>query len=304
MVAFTQGRVRRIFALLVFGIFAVQTFGWGEFGHEAVADLAWAQAKAATRLRLAEIFKGAPEIFKARVGVEALEHAALWPDIIRSAYRDKDDPHDEDLVAFEPLGVTSASKADGFHYANFDKNKTLICVGNRCAVGAINRCLAVLKSGASSERQKAEALCYLVHCVGDLHQPLHAGFPTDFGGNSISVVKLAGKKKQQTLHGVWDSAMLKTLSFRTTALYVDDVLSPLVPSIKAEAMASLVPADWAAESHALAISAAYSDENGKRVKSNAELSQKYLDRGIAVTNRQIALAGLRLAALLDDAVAQ
>jgi hypothetical protein len=98
-----------------------------------------------------------------------------------------------------------------WHYVNFPRDADCLydgdrmCIQGNCVVGAIERQLALLASDAPDERRLL-ALKYVVHFVGDVHQPLHAGFADDRGGNTY---QLQANGRGTNLHALWDSAMLQ-----------------------------------------------------------------------------------------------
>src|SRR6185295_3330145 len=110
----------------------------------------------------------------------------------------------------------------------------------------------------ASKDQRQEALKFLVHFVGDIHQPLHIGRKTDKGGNSISV-KLFNKSGN--LHSVWDSGLIKHRGLGWDA-YAKELEGKVKPADKKKWLAVTDPADWATESHHLAEDHAYLTPNG------------------------------------------
>lgn len=131
---------------------------------------------------------------------------------------------------------------------------------------------------------------FLVHFVGDVHQPLHLGRASDRGGNDIEVTF---NHKKTNLHSLWDTGLLVH-----TGLSRDEYLAGLnrmvKPAAKAEWLDSLDPVDWATESHVLAHSYAYV------VPKNGKVSDAYYRRNIIVVDERLAAAGIRLAAVLNN----
>jgi hypothetical protein len=125
------------------------------------------------------------------------------------------------LLALEP-GATLASISTwadevrnpataAWHYVNFPRegsctyNAEQLCPGGACVVSAIERQAAVLGS-AEPDVDRLRALKYVVHFVGDIHQPLHAGYADDRGGNSY---QLQAFGRGSNLHSVWDSGLIR-----------------------------------------------------------------------------------------------
>ena len=137
---------------------------------------------------------------------------------------------------------------------------------------------------------RAIALKYLVHFVGDLHQPFHAYGPLK-GGNGIPVVVFGSATcgtHNCNLHAVWDSGLILHRE-------LDDgqYLALLEKEIRVarETAGTEDPAAWAAESYAAALTAL--------VPANGAVDQSYYERQIPVVNARLELAGLRLAAVLN-----
>jgi hypothetical protein len=127
------------------------------------------------------------------------------------------------LLALEP-GATMASistwadehrtpQTAAWHYVNFPRGDCNYeperdCPDGRCVVDAIERQAKILGSNAPDE-QRLKALKYLVHFVGDVHQPLHGGHQDDKGGNTY---QLQSFMRGSNLHAVWDSGLIKNLN--------------------------------------------------------------------------------------------
>jgi hypothetical protein len=151
--------------------------------------------------------------------------------------------------------------------------------------------LNVLKSSDGPLAEKELALDYLVHLVGDLHQPLHVGFLDDMGGTKI---KVTFEGKAQTLHALWDAGILQTEtgSARTIAKRLDEECS----EDDRMAWQAGTPADWANESLALTIGYVYP------LPESHEISTDYVQRALPILHKRLEQAGVRLAWLLNQAM--
>jgi hypothetical protein len=161
---------------------------WGDIGHRIVADLAWRQLDPSAKAEVERLLKAD--------GSDSLADVASWPDQLRN------DPENKELgKATAPL-----------HYADFHDpkchyNPPVDCADGKCVVGGLEKYVAILGDRHKSNAERAEALKFVVHFVGDVHQPLHAGNRDDKGGNEYQV-QFDGKGTN--LHSVWDSKMLYT----------------------------------------------------------------------------------------------
>jgi hypothetical protein len=196
---------------------------------------------------------------------------------------------------------------------------------------AITDQIALLRSPGIDPQKKADALRFLIHFVGDLHQPLHATTNNDQGGNCVPVTffdappQLRNPETESyapNLHGVWDVNILERM---TTGKTSDQVASELEGSFRSEiARRKKGSADvngWAWESYQLAQKVVYgnlpvrvpveapqtikscADDNHiatRMLKLDERLEQPYQDSAAPVVQQQIAKAGARLALLLNQ----
>lgn len=231
---------------------------WGPTGHRAVGRIAEHHLTPEAQQGVAAI-----------LGPLSLAQVSTWPDDIRS------DP--------------SWKQATPWHFLSIDDNETLETTA-RAADGdilaSIQRFEKVLRDPQAERPAKAEALKFLVHLVGDIHQPLHVGRRADRGGNEIIVLWFS---QPSNLHSVWDSGMIDNtkLSFTELAEFVDH---PTPEEVAAWQSASV--ADWIKESFD-ARQQVY--DLGKR-----DLGYDYAFRQMPLVERRLAQAGVRLAGLLNS----
>ena len=133
---------------------------------------------------------------------------------------------------------------------------------------------------------KIEALRFLIHFVGDLHQPLHAADRRDKGGNGLIVFM---KSRRTNLHRVWDEDLVEALGPDAGAV-AGSIEAGLSPQDKAR-LAAGTPADWANESFSVAAKEIYA-----RIPSRGpvRLPRDYARRENAAVRLQLARAGIRL----------
>jgi hypothetical protein len=171
-------------------------------------------------------------------------------------------------------------------------------------VTVIADCVANLKDASASDQDKAKALRFLIHLVGDCHQPLHCATRCthenadgDRGGNDFHVV---GAKN---LHSYWDGGVTlftdvkRPLSAQGKAKilgYANTFTNAYPASSMPSKVKNLNPESWAKDSNELAVSAAYN------LPENSKPSSSYKTKAKKVVRNQVALAGYRLAAVLND----
>ena len=139
---------------------------------------------------------------------------------------------------------------------------------------------------------RATALKFLVHFVGDLHQPLHA-LSLGRGGNDIPVVVFGESRCGSfpcNLHGVWDSGLIARRRL-SDARYLAE-LTRLIVARRLDRRAPGTPADWAMESLQVARAAL--------LPASGRVDESYYRTHIAVVDERLALGGLRLAAILNE----
>jgi hypothetical protein len=206
------------------------------------------------------------------------------------------------LLALEP-GATLASISSAvddertpldaaWHYVNLPRDAACRydaardCPGGDCVVAALDRQRAILRSTAS-DGERLQALKYVVHLVADVHQPLHAGFADDRGGNRFQVQSLG---RGTNLHAVWDVDLVDSWPGGTTAL-----LAALKAASRARSE-PIDPARWAAESCRIVSSPGFYP--GRR-----EISDEYRVTWAPALRERLSSAARRLAAVLNDALA-
>lgn len=254
--------------------------GWSLEGHRLVGEIAERQLSAAARTEVARL-----------LAVEAeptLAGVAGWADEIR----------DEGSSA---LGKRSRN----WHYLNFPRGADCRyepardCPGGNCVVGAIAAQHAILADQRRPLAERRDALKFLVHFVGDVHQPMHAGFGDDRGGNEFQV-NYRGRGARHpggdgtNLHSIWDYRLLRSAGLSLDG-YVERLLASPLPTDPVPA-SELPPRDWALESCRL-IADHQLYPRGHRIGDD------YIERHRPLAEARVRLAAVRLAALLEQALA-
>jgi hypothetical protein len=157
----------------------------------------------------------------------------------------------------------------------------------------VERLFQILKDTAQPKEKRVEALMYLVHLVGDIHQPLHAAeHNEDNGGNYVFVTLF---DQPTSLHMLWDEGIIGKYVY-DWGEYVRRLDKRWFPGKDIAALQRGEPADWANESHKAAVDVAYALPPGHHLKED------YYNKSLAVVDRQLAVAGLRLARVLNEAL--
>lgn len=258
------------FLLAIFLI--APAFAWGGDGHQIVCLVAEAGLNKDAKAMITSLLDGA--------GISDAE-IANWADQIR-----QDRP---ETGPWHYVNISISSK--GFE-ATHDSNN-----GNN-VVDKVAELAKVVADKSQPKLKRAEALKFLVHLVGDIHQPMHCGDRNDRGGNTRLVFFLE-QPEAESLHRVWDSEILW---HHKGPMRVADYADKLVANIdknKSAKWTSGTPIDWANESMALSRDVAYANvpADGRPPK----LDQAYVDKAADTVDEQLTKAGVRLAALLNRA---
>lgn len=260
---------------------------WGVVGHRVVARLAWALMTPAARDHAASLFEVGPEPGRDTRAHEAFVAAATWADEVRPDRPETYNWHFVDI----PVGE-----------ARYDAARD--CPPTEkgdCAIAQIARARLEVVDASRSLALRAEALKFLIHIVGDLHQPLHAIDNHDRGGNDVKVAALRGEDGRGTnLHAVWDTGLVN-LSTETEIARADRLLAQLRQQTPPPAV-TLDAVLWAEESHEIGVRVVYRYPSFRPTGPGPDpivLDDAYRAAATAEIDRRQQLAGVRLGTLLN-----
>jgi hypothetical protein len=284
---------------------------WGEIGHRVVAHVAASQLTPAARANIARILgvQNTPAAID-----KALSDAAEWPDsVARSKYTQTVVWH------FIDLGLKPNAAKDGALWTSPDT-----------AFARIVKFFGTIKARARDELERGSDLKFLVHLVGDIHQPLHTTTDQDRGGNCVAVVfaTKAGPMSAPTeLHATWDRGVIEDrLGVNTAAIaqqllhahaaQVPAMLKTAADAVKSNPMQAA--RDWVNESHGIALTQLYAaldppvpafetrpvaadchDAAPVFKGKTWKLKAPAVTADIAIIDDRLLVAGLRLAAMLN-----
>lgn len=306
-------------ALLLFPLlFAPAAFGWGCDGHQMVALIARAhltkKASAAVDRLLAQYpIDPALKRYCQELSGDPMANAATWPDDIRSINKTAS-WHFVDI----PLTVTTTG---GSLDAWCPPVGESIDGKDRpgCIVKAIAYNLAILRNREQSGAARADALRYIIHFVGDIHQPLHDADNDDRGGN-CTVMSFFGEQRPTNLHSIWDSRILErelTATKTTPAAYAHTLDVKFAAQGRAFRNKKPDPTAWAWEGFTLAKTVTYGNlrpgiplespavptncdaERDKVAGLHIAISDDYFAEAAPQVDQQLVKAGNRLAGLLN-----
>jgi hypothetical protein len=283
------GRIASILAAATLAAGAAPAYAWGPEGHAIIAEIAEARLTPSALATIHQLLK--PE------GHEHLDEIASWAD------------------AWSHEGHAETGP---WHYVNipvdaagYDAGRD--CADGNCVVVKLQHFAAILGDRNASAEDRAQALKFVVHFVGDIHQPLHCANHDDQGGNAV---KLSYLGNDTNLHAVWDLGIIEAaLGVQLGPNYAPDLAATqaeaqsLRPSISAEdahlwapiglaARLDRVSVDWTDETHGLA-RGVYRDVPPQR---DAGWDTAYQRTEWPVVETQLKRAGVRLAELLNEAL--
>lgn len=176
---------------------------WGKVGHEIVGNLAQRQLNTKAQTEVSRLL--------ATESVPTLSGIAMWADQLRA--------NDPEMF----------KKTSRWHYINFLRDgicefvPARDCPDGNCVVAAINKNFMILSDKNRSDKERNEALKFLVHFIGDVHQPFHASYADDRGGNTYQVSyqgkawkpfknsdPYAATNPGWNIHSVWDSLIIES----------------------------------------------------------------------------------------------
>lgn len=283
-------------------------FAWQDTGHMVVAQIAYLRLTPAARARVDSLLVAQPN----RRPLIHLCAGSYTPETCEKTY----DPVTIAVWMDDFRGDSLNESYTPWHYINFrplfDGIPEASNIGPEPenVLARINWAINTLRQGTGSVRRDAEALGFLYHLVGDVHQSLHAttrfsaAHPEgDAGGNGFKV-QMPAETHVTNLHAFWDAAggsfgfvapkrpldqaakdRILALANETTKEYPADA----TPEWK-----DLDPHTWVVESNTLARQVAYA-----KIKDGEQPTQAYVDEAQKLSRKRIAIAGYRLAGVLN-----
>ncbi len=243
---------------------------WGAEGHNIIAYIAASELTPNAKASVSDLLEGD--------AASSMVRASTWADEIRSSRRETAPWHYVN-IRLQNTGYVSSRD----------------CMNDDCVVAQVQRDIKIIGDKSISKPIRAEALRFLIHFVGDVHQPLHCVDNDDRGGNSVRV-RLNGT--QTNLHAVWDSSIVETLGLSASAIAVSLEKTISKDQVLAWQHSSVV--EWANESFNIARGTIYTRLPGKgQTEAPILLPATYAHSQAPVVANQLEKAGVRLAGILN-----
>ncbi|MFI3265467.1 MAG: S1/P1 nuclease [Rikenellaceae bacterium] len=240
---------------------ALQAMAWGQMGHDVTAYIAEKNLNKKAAKAVKEILDG-----------HSLVYYSSWLD--------------------------SASNTDEYkftktwHYRNVDKGHTVETMPlneNGDVVRAVEQIVTEIKTGKLTGKEEKVAVMMLIHLVGDLHCPMHAGRLSDLGGNRHRVFFFG---RETNLHSIWDSALIESAHKWSYAGWWEQ-LDIISKQEKAEIQKG-EPIEWFTQT------VEYASDIYTNTPINSKLSYDYITKYAPIAEQQLLNAGLRLARILNE----
>jgi hypothetical protein len=255
----------RVTIIILLFSFPFQTFAWGTLGHRIVGEIADSYLSPAARVKV-----------RAILGNESIAMSSNWADFIKS---------DTSYRYLSPWHYLDFDSAIGY----YDVKAFLL---KDTAVDAYTRLNFLIKELRNKDLAQPKKLFYLrmlIHIVGDIHQPLHVGYKSDQGGNTIRV---SWFNDPANLHSVWDSYLIdfQKLSYTEYTKAINFSTPEFRQKLQSQSLA-----DWFFDSYLVC------EKIHKEIShSQPRLGFEYNFQNIDILNRQLLKGGIRLAGLLNS----
>ena len=282
---------------------------WGVEGHEVVATIAYGLLSDQAKANADALLAGDP--VPSHCGAGSFAFASIWPDRLRE----------------DPKQCASANQwgdTEPWHFINIPLSANSYdpardCPNDACVTARIATFAKILGDRKADVSKRRDALKFVIHFVGDLHQPLHttagpldaaraakaktAGgkaeteclkkkYPNDRGGNCLDV-RVDGTAGN--LHAFWDDDIVSALSPDA-----DTAAEMLIKNMSATAPAAAgTPVDWTNQSHRLAVKIAYGMLPPGAMPELTGGDGSYEAKVQPAAAGQLQAAGIRLAAILE-----
>ncbi|MBR6198068.1 MAG: S1/P1 nuclease [Bacteroidaceae bacterium] len=236
-------------------------FSWDKKGHDITAAIAQRHLTPTARQKINELLDG-----------RTIVYWAPWMD--------------------DASNMPEYRYSKTWHYLDIAKGKDVTDFVNSCenVITAINSQIEILRSNSRSKEEKALALKFITHLMGDLHQPLHLGYPEDKGGNTVRVKFF---NHDTSLHSMWDGQLTSRAHDWSHTEWAEELDINNDPQF-ISSITSGTLLDWARQSHVHA-EAIYA---GTSTTDN--LSFEYVRTWAPVIEQQFLYGGLRLAHILNN----
>jgi hypothetical protein len=268
--------IKRIALIACLVVLPSRAFAWGQEGHRIVCGIAWQHLTPQAQALVTQLLGTSDE--------KSFVDACLWADQVRSAR--------PETSAFHFVNIPA-------NVAGFDMARDCSDPQRRCVTWAIAHFANIVGNVAAGDSARRDALRFVMHFVGDLHQPLHAGRPEDLGGNQIKVDffgDAGSAQRRNNLHSVWDGQILH----RANQNWPDAVtfLNSQITADDLQQWQNLDVIGWTNESYRVCEDYVY-----RTLPAGAVIRNAYYQPALGFVEVQLQKGGVRLANVLNQVAA-
>ncbi len=261
-----------------------------EYGHQTVALIARANVRPATRAAIDRILRQSTLLDTPTCPARTIAEASVWADCVKTIRN--------------PDGKRPFDFAYSWHFQDVDVCKPFDlagpCKDGNCVSAQIERDVKLLRDKATPAKERVQALVFLIHFVGDLHQPLHAGEKGDKGGNDVKAVYGILSTPRLNLHSIWDGYLAER------AITSGPSLVRRYPAAERAKIAAGSVTDWSRESwqvaHDVTYASALKGDPCAPTPPLVTLDEATIQSIVPAARLEVERGGLRLAKLLDQAL--
>ena len=286
-------RVLNLAVLLVTALLSPNTFAWGDRGHEVTALIAWQFMTPTAREKVSQLLATDDS------GLTGPDIAAqsTWADEYRDSDRNTTKLRYQQTYRWHFVNLDLQHPDLDSACFNFPPLEGPASTGpdKTCIVDKIEQFENELGDANTDAHERLRALQFLLHLIGDLHQPLHASNNNDNGGSRATVI--IGANKRMSLHGYWDGEVIRRLGRDT-----ESIVANLTMPISAQELARWQRGnarDWATEAWRIARGDIYRRLPEPLPDGSYRLDNNYQNRAKEIARLQLQRAGVRLAFVLN-----
>jgi hypothetical protein len=315
-------KISRLFGVVALTLLTSTVHAWDDNGHRQIADIAWTKLTPKAKAQIGKILRAGEGRFQPFNGSEeeareAFRSASTFADYIKFTRTTKYEPLIDGMnKLFQPVPDPNDSESElckTWHYHDTPIRFTgaTPAIRESSALKAIPHAIKELKTSSTAPNPDRMRQCWwlywIVHVVGDLHQPLHCVSNFEFepkgdeGGNKFSIRNLKGSGKTR-LHGFWDGGIGRAIgeeNQRGLSGNIEEVsarwLADPLNQSPATLSTNLDIATWVKEGAQLAEAHVYTG-----IQRDTKPSDAYTKMQSALCKKQAVLGGLRLAAVLNQ----
>ena len=284
-----MSRLLPVLAAVALAATASPAAAYWEYGHQTIAQIAQANVKPRTRIAVDRLLRQSKLLGTPTCPARSIEDASVWADCIKTIK--------------DPDGKRPFDFAYNWHFQNVNICQPFSlaepCKDGNCVSAQIERDVKLLRDKATPLKDRVQALVFLIHFVGDLHQPLHAGDKTDKGGNDAKAAYGILTTPRLNLHTIWDGYLAER------AISAPPPLVRRYSAAERTTVAAGNVTDWSRESWQVAHDSVYAvamkGDPCAPTPARVTLDDAEIESLVPVARMEVERGGLRLAKLLDQA---